>query len=376
MTAHAPIAPAPPLRRGLSTLHVCETARGGIASYFNLLHLAETGMARPRFVVPDRDRGLLDGRARTIAYRAPRRSGRALAAMTAALMRAVRDERPDIVFLHSSFTLGLLPALRLALPGAALLYCAHGWARHRCRGGLSTALTGLAEGRLSRLADRVVNVSHAEARLAERAGYGGAPVVIETGLPDRPMLARRPHEGIRLLFAGRFARQKGLDVLLPAFAAARARRPDLELHLLGDGAPLAPVPGVVAHGWVGPAAVEAHFRDADLVVVPSRWEGLPLVVPEALRAGTPVLVSDRAGLPELIEAGRSGLVSELTSTALCNHLSFLTKHGLEAMRPAARARYESRFGIARFRAALQALYDEVAPPSRARALLETAAEPA
>ena len=78
------------------------------------------------------------------------------------------------------------------------------------------------------------------------------------------------------------------------------------------------------------------------------WEGLPLIVPEALRNGTPVLVSDNSGLPDLVEAGTSGLVFELEEAALAKCLAALRRQDLRNMRPAARKSYEARFSMERF----------------------------
>jgi glycosyltransferase involved in cell wall biosynthesis len=119
------------------------------------------------------------------------------------------------------------------------------------------------------------------------------------GLPDGTAL---------LLTAARLAPQKGLDVLAEAVRIVARRRPDLpllaavagegpldeQLRRAGEaGAPLR---------LLGPRPDVADLlAAADLVIVPSRWEGQPLIVQEALRAGAPVLATDAGGTREVTD---------------------------------------------------------------------------
>ena len=116
--------------------------------------------------------------------------------------------------------------------------------------------------------------------------------------------------------AGRLEHQKAHDLLLQAFAASPACR-DLDLVILGKGSLEAQLkaqaaalgisgrvhfPGFVANPW-------AYFARAALFVLPSRWEGFPTVVAEALACGAPALVTDcDFGPSEIVEHGRSGWV--------------------------------------------------------------------
>ena len=116
--------------------------------------------------------------------------------------------------------------------------------------------------------------------------------------------------------AGRLEHQKAHDLLLKAFAASRACR-DMDLVILGKGSLEGALkaqaaglgigdrvhfPGFVANPW-------AYLSRAALFVLPSRWEGFPTVVAEALACGAPALVTDcDFGPSEIVEHGRSGWV--------------------------------------------------------------------
>jgi glycosyltransferase involved in cell wall biosynthesis len=105
---------------------------------------------------------------------------------------------------------------------------------------------------------------------------------------------------------GRVTRQKGQDVLLAAWPAVRWRCPRAELCIVGDGSLLPTLrcwapPGV---RFVPPVTdPRPWYAAADVVVLPSRWEGLSLTLLEALASGCPVVVSDISGLAEAITTG-------------------------------------------------------------------------
>ncbi|MFF7367299.1 glycosyltransferase family 4 protein [Streptomyces tricolor] len=100
---------------------------------------------------------------------------------------------------------------------------------------------------------------------------------------------------------GRLCRQKGQDVLLAAWEDILGELPHAELVLVGDGPDHASLrhrahPSVRFAGAV-PDAV-SWYRAADLVVLPSRWEGMALAPLEALACGTPVVLTDVDGARE------------------------------------------------------------------------------
>ena len=66
---------------------------------------------------------------------------------------------------------------------------------------------------------------------------------------------------------------------------------------------------MVSLGWsLDPARVQMWMQDADALMFPSRMEGMPLAVLEAMACGLPIIASDTSSLPELIADGRTGLL--------------------------------------------------------------------
>jgi glycosyltransferase involved in cell wall biosynthesis len=112
--------------------------------------------------------------------------------------------------------------------------------------------------------------------------------------------------GLTALWLGQTGYGKGLDVALAAVAEARRELP--HLRLIVAGVPAGDnIEGVEWRGEVSPAEVTELYRQADLLIFPSRYEAFGLVVIEAMAAGLPVLVSDDvpAGI---VTDGRNGVV--------------------------------------------------------------------
>ena len=112
---------------------------------------------------------------------------------------------------------------------------------------------------------------------------------------------KNPHQ---ILFAGRLDQQKRIDMLPFLIRNLRRELPELVLHVCGDG-PLTgmieDVEGIVYHGRVDSDSLVRLIQESALLVLPSRFEGMPLVILESLACGTPVIASPVGGIPEIAE---------------------------------------------------------------------------
>jgi glycosyltransferase involved in cell wall biosynthesis len=146
--------------------------------------------------------------------------------------------------------------------------------------------------------------SHAERRQA-RAGLG---------LPEGPLA----------VCIGRLSRQKGQDVLLEAWPSVVARVPDARLALVGDGPDRDQL--VAAAGedvlFVGARNdIPEWLAAADVVVLPSRWEGMSLTMLEAMARGRSVVATDVAGAREALGEDAGELVPIEDPEALARALA-------------------------------------------------------
>ena len=137
-------------------------------------------------------------------------------------------------------------------------------------------------------------------------------------MPRPPGLDPRIRAGRYVLFLGRLHRRKGVDILLEAWAASRAKTDSSQmLAIAGEGGErnalanqarqLGILPSVCFLGRVTGASKTWLLQNARCGCMPSRdWEAFPLVVMEAFAAGKPMIGSRIRGLEDLITHGRTG----------------------------------------------------------------------
>jgi glycosyltransferase involved in cell wall biosynthesis len=129
----------------------------------------------------------------------------------------------------------------------------------------------------------------------------------------------RSESRLRILFVGRFQKQKNLQLLLEQVAQLP---PDtFELHLVGDGPEnrhlrqcaekLGIAKSIKWHGWLSRSALPSVYQSVDCLVNASLYEGMPNVVLEAMACGLPVIVSKIAGHEAIVANGGTGFLFDL-----------------------------------------------------------------
>lgn len=349
-------------------LNLCETAQGGVGIYQNLLASMNGPNVTHHHLVPAEHADFMKGIQNLHVFSRPARGARAVLNMLREFDRLVDELNPDICFFHSTFTLAALARMRLRRDRRPAIYNPHGWAVSGYEdSALKSRVVQNIEGRLCGFADRILCVSHADEQLARKLGYRGHFLTIENAVPDATPNARSDlftadPEQLNLLFVGRLDRQKGFDILIEAMR--RVTRRDIVVHVIGGPVrgdkELPPMPDNMRYvGWVSPEKIDDYYNSADALVVPSRWEGFGLIVPEALRNGTPALVSNRGALPSLIDPGQTGEVFELTPEAISTCLMNLDKRDLNDRSAFCREVFDRRFSLDRWKGEMQMLFEEM-----------------
>jgi glycosyltransferase involved in cell wall biosynthesis len=154
----------------------------------------------------------------------------------------------------------------------------------------------------------VLHRIHAE-ELEERLGVGRDRIVqVGAGYRSDLFFAPRSNPPPALLYAGKYSAVKGLPWLLDAFTRILERRPDLRLHVVGSGGGeeadalrqrmdrMAPL--VVQHGQLSQADLGDLARRSTVFVLPSFYEGLPLVLVEAFACGCRLVATRLPGIAE------------------------------------------------------------------------------
>lgn len=199
---------------------------------------------------------------------------------------------------------------------------------------------GLFESLLSRRGHAAIAVTQHERMHALGLGLSEESVFC---VPNGAHFEPRPNRRAKSLeaplsvgFVGRMTEQKGPDFALEAFELAIKQHAlsGLEMIMVGEG-PLRPALEAKARAmgvaeqvkWVGDTDASGWLDHFDVLLAPSRYEGMPYLILEAMAAGTPVVAAAVGGLAEIIEEGVSGcLVEPGNVPALASALARLVKN--------------------------------------------------
>jgi len=243
------------------------------------------------------------------------------------LLEYVRLSNVDVVHCHgyrADILLGCLPRRKRPCPFVTTL---HGWTAgtlwskmgiyealdRRCAARMNAvvAVSELIESAMAPLVpgDRLFRISN-----ALDSGRGTSRAIRAMKAAGSP----RHHgsETLRLLYVGRLSREKGVDVLIGAVCSARRGGVSLHLDIAGDGPELESLmtmaqksgvsSSVTFHGYV--SDISGLFQAASALVIPSRSEGLPIVLLEAMAAGVPVIATRVGQIPEVLADADLGLL--------------------------------------------------------------------
>lgn len=206
-----------------------------------------------------------------------------------------------------------------------------------------------------------------------QAGFSESQIHLRANFID-PDPGMGNGEGNFVLFVGRLAAEKGIDVMLNAWAQFSS---GMSLKIVGQG-PLydqirqraISLPGVDLLGYVNKSYLDYLYKHAKILIVPSIWyEGSPSVICEAYAAGLPVLASNIGSLSELVRdgyngahftAGDAGSLADVMGRMLANPDRLL------ALRQGARQTYECKFTAAASFRRLMEIYASVLPSAALR----------
>src|SRR5262245_11305700 len=291
---------------------------------------------------------------------------RTLAALTAAM----REFKPDLVHTHTAKAgaIGLIAAALARVP--LRVHTFHDQAR--------TALAVRAERALARRTDLLLAVSHrvrddlVAARVGRRRQYEVVPPGISLPAPPPREAARRvlglPTTGPVVAFVGHVTRLRRPDRLLAVAREVRQALGDVRFVVCGDGDLLAQTVsgarglGVTFLPWR--RDVETVYAAADMVMLTSDDEDLPVSLIEAALCERPAVATNVGGVSEVVRHGETGLVTDLDQASLTTAVIRLLLDDTLRRWMGRRAAEEAtvRFGSARLLADTADLYHRLAMP--------------
>ena len=273
----------------------------------------------------------------------------------AAMVRLFREERPDIVHAHTSKA-GLLARLAGRLMGIPVVFTAHTWSFADGVPRLQQWISIPFEKIAGAFGGTVIAVSQAnvDRALRRRMIRPENLVRIWNGIVDVPHRAKPgSRKTTTLIMTARFCEQKDHISLLKALAGVEG---SWQLILAGDGPTRKEAENAARSLQLAERVRFAGNRDdvpqlladADIFVLATKWEGLPLSILEAMRAGLPTIATGVGGVEEMVTDGVNGYLTERGNVEqLRTRIRTLisSRQLQESMGRQARARYELDFRL-------------------------------
>ncbi|HAW22581.1 MAG TPA: glycosyltransferase family 1 protein [Pseudomonas sp.] len=287
--------------------------------------------------------------------------------------------RPDIVHLHSSKAglLGRLACCTLSIP---VVYTAHGWAFTEGVPKRKRRIYALVERFMARLTKIIITVSDYDRNLAlsYRVGHERIVKTIHNGMPDLSYEnglceGAEEEKNLRLIMVARFEAPKDHLALLEALNSLKHFSWSLEL--VGDGPLLPAAKDAAKHFGLADRVVFSGACDdvsqrlacSDIFILISQWEGLPLTILEAMRAGLPVIASNVGGVSEAVETGVTGFLVDRNDIAGITEsvTKLIVSRDLRiAMGKSGRIKFLDSFTFSKMLAETLSIYNELVMPHR------------
>jgi len=290
--------------------------------------------------------------------------------------RLLRNERAELLHTHTHFSGNVLARIAGRLAGVPVLAHMHIENVFR-RDPVGRALQVALDDATARLCARILVVSEATRRALERQGYPSRRMeVVHNGVEVEPAQPMRLADGPTIVHVGRLAPVKGQRELIAALTLLENVNFVLDGRDLEQrGAYARELEGEAKRLGVRDRVVFAGHREdvlsllagCDVFALPSRVEGLPLVVLEAMAQARPVVATRVGGTPELVIDGETGiLVPPGDVSGLARALGELLADPERARRlgEAGRARVLERFSAEAMTRRVLEVYDEIAHTMR------------
>ncbi|MEU0516478.1 glycosyltransferase [Streptosporangium sp. NPDC006007] len=239
---------------------------------------------------------------------------------SAHLVHRVRLLRPDVLNIHSPIPASLLrPMSRLWRPRPVLVSTVHS-VRYRLPTMLLDRATGWLDTRTVAVSPQVAQAVTSWGARSLVTRIHGVSVTRQRRWAAESQQTRQqwnvPHDAFLIVHVGNFRPEKNHDLLTEAAARVSRLAPRTVFLLAGSGPLQERVARRVAALRLDNVRLLGHVPDAarliassDLLVLSSSYEGLPVVVMEALAAGVPVVSTAVGGVPDLVESERNGILT-------------------------------------------------------------------
>ncbi len=291
------------------------------------------------------------------------------------MVRLIQKVKPDLVHCHSSKA-GILGRFASALARRPCIFTAHGWAFTEGVAKKKRILYAAIEKIAGYVSKKILCVSEYDAQLVCKImpEHAKKMCTIHNCIEDEPVYQvdwknKRKTERLNCVVVARFSPQKRNKEILQALRKVLDSGNQVHVTFIGGGEELSDVKAVCqALGLKKNVTfygickdVYRRLPDFDVFLLYSNWEGFPISILEAMRAGLPVIASDVGGVKEAVDEKTGWLIPRGDENKLVEILSKIacSRGDLEFKGIAGRRKYEEMFTVDRMMERIAGVYTEV-----------------
>lgn len=312
----------------MKILHVAETIKGGVASVMQQLVAYQAKKYDVSVLVPDSQAEELAHvpEGKKYLFQRTGRNCLSLLSLLKNFIVLVLKNKPAIIHIHSSFA-GLICRISLIflypIQRPIVIYCPHAFSFLMATTSFKVRCYAVIERCLQFITHRIICTSYFEQQQAINYGINRAKLcVIYNGIDFIRCDTVSPYDPCnhkkKILFVGRFDRQKGYDYLIELIK--RLDKQQFQFTIIGDSVhenvERLKADNVNYLGWLNYQSIIPYFQHSMVLVMPSRWESFGLVAVEAESFGLPVLANNCSALPEVVNNGNTGYLFDFESDML------------------------------------------------------------
>lgn len=332
----------------MKVLHVAETIKGGVATILD--QLLDAQEYESLAIVPDAHVNQLHNYDKTVSFRRSGRNFLSFICLTYIFINVLFKYKPDIIHLHSSFAGVICRFLLIFNKKIKVIYCPHGFSFMMDVSNSRKKIYASIEIFLAKFTHTIICTSEYEKSLAIDFGLPKDKLIVIYNGIKSPLNSvsntKSPFNDdvLNMLFVGRFDKQKAFDFVLEV---SKNLSDNIQLTVIGDyvNDHGQIIPGSIKHiKWLNREELATYYYHADIVFMPSRWESFGLVAVESHSYRTPVLVSNRASLPEIIDDKKTGYIfKEYMVDDVIEIINSLNKNDLKIMSDDCYSNYKAKF---------------------------------
>lgn len=282
----------------------------------------------------------------------------------------IRQIQPDLIHAHSSKA-GIIARIAGKISKIPTVFTAHGWGFTPRTPIIRRSIALLSEKFAALLAKNLICVSESDRQLALSYGVGNSRslVTIRYGIGNHSVAIANPAvQPPRSIMVARFNEQKDQVTLLKAIAKLSDR--DINVELVGSGISLDSCKALAKSLKIADRVfflgdrtdVPELLAKAQIFILSTNYEGLPISILEAMRAGLPVIATSVNGIPEEVDDGKTGLlVPHADADALASALEKLIRSPdlRQSMGKAGREKFLQEFTIEHMLVKTEAIYRQI-----------------